>query len=299
MTGFSIKKRRPAPSVPRFETHPLAESRVFAFYAGYGNRNPFRWHYHAELELILWTTARGIRFVGDSIENIDRGDLCLVGPNLPHTWSIDFKPGQTEYNIQVQFLPGCLGKELMASEELRPLGRLVQRAQRGLKITGATRPQVSETLLGIARKKPSPGIRFGTILRMLMELAESRHLVPLASTAAGTSISPRVDRSITKVLDFIQSRLDEGVPQSEAAALLRMSPAAFSRFFRRHLGRTYIGFVNEIRIGKACMALLQTDQTISEVAYASGYQNLSHFNEQFHRYKRMTPTQYRELVRKE
>ena len=181
--------------------------------------------------------------------------------------------------------------------EMRTLSRLIEKARQGLKITGPTRQRLAKTLLRIAAEKPKPNRRFCEILGLLMDLAESRDLEPLATTATIASINPRVDGAISKILNFIQSQIDGDVTQAKAAALLRMSPAAFSRFFRSHFGKTYIGFVNEIRISHACTLLLQTDQTVAEIAYNAGFENLSNFNKQFRKYKHQSPSRYRRLVR--
>src|SRR5436305_3904972 len=48
---------------------------------------PFQWHHHPEFELTLTLNSRGQRFIGDNVGPYEDGDLVLVGPNLPHTWS--------------------------------------------------------------------------------------------------------------------------------------------------------------------------------------------------------------------
>ena len=75
-----------------------------------------------------------------------------------------------------------------------------------------------------------------------------------------------------------------------------MSPAAFSQFFRRVMGRTFVDFVNDLRIRQASRALIETDDTITEIAFAAGFNNLSHFHSQFRRLLGTTPRAYREMA---
>jgi len=72
-----------------------------------------------------------------------------------------------------------------------------------------------------------------------------------------------------------------------------MSGPSFSRFFRRATNRTFRGFLNQVRIGHACRLLLETDRTVTEICYESGFSNLSNFNRQFLRLRRATPRDYR------
>ena len=282
---------------PHFESHSLADSRAFAFYDVSSISNPFRWHYHPELELIYWPNARGIRMVGDSIEDFEGGDFCLIGSNVPHTWSVGATPKCPERNIQIQFPENCLGQSFLELEEMKSVQQLIKKARRGLKVVGASRRVLGEKLIRIAEEKLKPAKRFCRILELLVDLAESKDVQLLASDVAASDANPRIDKAIDKVLAFVQEHIETGVPQTKAAALLGMSPAAFSRFFKRHVGNTYVGCVNQIRIGRACMALQKTDRTVAEIAYDMGFENLSHFNKQFRKYKKISPSQYRRRMR--
>lgn len=44
------------------------------------------WHAHPEIEIMYITHGYGTRFVGDHIGGFERGDICIVGSNLPHEW---------------------------------------------------------------------------------------------------------------------------------------------------------------------------------------------------------------------
>ena len=47
------------------------------------------WHYHPAIEIMYITRGIGTRFVGDCIEQYEEGDVCMIGPNLPHEWRND------------------------------------------------------------------------------------------------------------------------------------------------------------------------------------------------------------------
>ena len=74
------------------------------------------------------------------------------------------------------------------------------------------------------------------------------------------------------------------------------SRSCFSRFFKRCIGKTFIEYVTELRIGRVCRELMETDESITAIAYGAGFNNLSNFNEQFRKLKRMTPSRYRKMA---
>lgn len=68
-----------------------------------------------------------------------------------------------------------------------------------------------------------------------------------------------------------------------------MSVSAFSRFFKRTLGKTFTDYVTELRLSHACKLLLETDASISEAAFQAGFNNLSNFNRRFLEWKSIRP----------
>jgi AraC-like DNA-binding protein len=82
--------------------------------------------------------------------------------------------------------------------------------------------------------------------------------------------------------------------QQDTARAAGMSVQSFSHFFRRCVGKTYVAYVNGLKVSTVCRRLLETDQSITEAAYAAGFNNLSHFNAQFRRLKGMPPRQFRQ-----
>src|SRR5687767_12485208 len=98
----------------------------------------YDWHHHPELELTLIVRGRGTRIVGDSIEPFREGDLCLLGPHLPHTWTSEPGAGRVRALV-AQFQPGFLGEGFLRLKEAGGLVRLFEASAHGLAIEGGAR----------------------------------------------------------------------------------------------------------------------------------------------------------------
>jgi AraC-like DNA-binding protein len=72
-----------------------------------------------------------------------------------------------------------------------------------------------------------------------------------------------------------------------------MSIPTFCRFFKRNIKKSYFDFLKELRIGHACKLLRETNDSIIDICYDSGYNSWAHFSKQFKNVKKMTPNQYR------
>ncbi len=72
-----------------------------------------------------------------------------------------------------------------------------------------------------------------------------------------------------------------------------MNKAAFCRYFKKITNKTYFEFLNEIRIGYACKILIEEEnKNITDVAFLSGFNNMSNFNRQFKIIMGQSPSAY-------
>lgn len=106
---------------------------------------------------------------------------------------------------------------------------------------------------------------------------------------------PRDHRRIVQLkqaLEFIESSYNKPISLQEMADSVQMSPKYFCRFFQEMTHRSPVDYLNYYRIERACYQLLTTNDTITEVAYNSGFNDLSYFIKTFKKYKGTTPKQY-------
>ena len=269
----------------------------FAFKVVRGHSFDCPWHFHSEYELILIVQSGGYRMVGDHLAPLRSGDLVLVGPNLPHIYQNDeATPGHVPpvHAVLIQFEETCLGVDLLRLPALGPVRQLFKRAALGLHVTGATRNTVAAMM---HKMEGLSGLqRIILFLDILDTLAASRECRPLASTDFAAAGNPFDQERMNRVCQFIHQRLDQTLFRPDLARLVHLSEGAFSRFFRLHTGKTFSEFVNELRIGRACRLLVESEMNVTEIAFACGFSNLSNFNRQFLRRKKTAPTEFRRDV---
>src|ERR1041384_2775479 len=228
----------------------------------------FYWHFHPEIELTYIVRSRGKRFVGDSIADYEDGDLVPVGSNLPHTWDSDPRRNVPQEAVFCQFSESFLGDAFLKAPEMLPVRRLLDRAGRGLRFTGRTQKAVTRPLEDMDRLGgPERLWRLIEILAMLSRSRDGRILSSREfAPSARRSDAERIDRVCRHLTEHYRDR----VPLGEAAKIAHLSVPAFSRFFKRKTGKTLVGYLNELRVGRACRELIETDRTISEIAFGSG-----------------------------
>ncbi|PKP72015.1 MAG: AraC family transcriptional regulator [Alphaproteobacteria bacterium HGW-Alphaproteobacteria-5] len=252
------------------------------------------WHYHPEYELTWIVRSSGTRFVGNSIKPYDANDLVLIGPGLPHCWHNDETAGAGERPelFLVQFSESFLGDAFFALPEARAVREMFRQSACGLCFP----PAVADEIGCLLRKAAELGglERIAALLAILAKLAASpRETLASADYQTINDISPANRERIETVHRHVRSNLYGEICQAELASQLKMTPQAFSKFFRAATGHTFVGFVNILRINEACRLLAGTDRSITQVAMDCGYNNISNFNRQFLQLKGTTPSNFR------
>lgn len=254
-------------------------------------------HVHPELELTYILSGRGKRIVGDSVLDYEPGDLVLVGPNLPHCWHSDLKrhhPSEWAHSLVIQFDPTALGPAFWSLPELANAQKLIDASARGLLIAPSLIAPTADQMQDLLTLDGSR--RLFALLALLDQLAHAPGHEPLASPGFQPFADNRDYDRINRVYQYVFANFTEEINLSQAAGLLHMSKPAFCGYFLRRTRRTFSDFVNEIRIGHACKLLMETDRSVADIAFASGYKNLSNFNRRFRELRQVSPLTYRQRV---
>jgi YesN/AraC family two-component response regulator len=250
----------------------------------------FKWHYHPEYELTLITKGNGKRLVGDSYESFQPGDLVLLGPDLPHTWSSEAIHKQQVSAIVIQFSEGFMNSFVQLNEFTKVIN-LLAASSRGLFFPHALTLYQSLELL----PEMSGVEKVTSLLTILQKLTEQK-CIKLSSEFFNPVKGEETENRINKVFRYIQKHAAENITLEQTARLIHLSRSAFSKFFKRATGKTFSDYVNDIRIGNACYLLTESDKAINEIAYETGFDSLTYFNRVFLKKKHITHRQFRSGV---
>jgi len=257
------------------EITPLSEKDCFYVVERHKSEFLFPIHCHTEFELNFIENGAGVRrIVGDSVEEIGNYELTLVaGERLEHAWEQGSCRSADVREITIQFSRTLFPEELLARKQFRTIREMFQKAANGLTFSLKAIMKVYN-LLDVLASEPDGFSAF----------ANMEHNVE--------------SRRVRKVQEYINAHYSEEIRLEDCAAMVGMSPSAFSRFFKQHTGRTLMDYIIDIRLGNAARLLVDTSEGISEISFACGFNNLSNFNRAFKARRGYTPRDFRTLFKK-
>ncbi len=275
------------------EITPLTPSDCFTIFSRTKKKFDFPLHYHDEYELNLILNANGAkRIVGDNIEVIEDLELVLVGPNLYHAWFSHQCQSEAITEVTIQFHKDLFDDRFLKRNQLSFVKSMLERSQRGVLYSQETIKGIKERLLSLNKKSGFDSVL--ELLSILHDLSISRDMKILSDPSFSGEKFHYNSRRIEKVFEYMNDNYNKPVTLAEVAKIANMPEASFSRFIKKRTGKTYIDSLNEIRLGHASRMLIDTTDTIAEIAYKCGFNNISNFNRIFKRKKYCIPKQFRE-----
>ena len=258
------------------------------------------WHYHPEYELTYIVKSYGRRFVGDQVEAFQAGDLVLLGPDLSHFWrnDDDFYTGnvaQQAESIVIQFPASFDQRVLAAIPEADSIRHLLERARYGLRFSSAVSQSLAAPMEQLLNQSGFPQLL--GLLDVLHRLAADSEATLLAS--AGYQLAPgRAETErMKRVLEFMLTHFRDEIRVETIASVASMAPAAFCRYFKKRARKSFVEYLNELRISHARKLLADVNLSIGQVCTESGFVNNSHFHRQFKLHTGMTPLQYQTVTK--
>lgn len=255
-------------------------------------------HFHPEYELTCITEGSGKRFVGNNMTGFQKNDLVLIGSNLPHCWKLDRDKNSTGGSIVIQFQYDFMGKNFWQYPEIEIIRKLLNRSSAGIEFKGKIKEQIKEWMIASFNEKPIFK-KFIYLLEILNKLAATKEFTVLNKKDSTPSQSDFNRERGNKVFAYIVENFHENVSLNEAAKTIGMTPNAFCKYFKKTTRKTFVETVTDFRIQYATQQLIETDKTIADICFESGFKDMSHFYKTFNSRMEISPLNYRKQFLKE
>lgn len=277
------------------EITPLTKADCFTLFSRFKTEFDFPLHYHEEYELNFIENAGGAqRVVGGDVAEIDDLELVLVGSNLQHAWFTHNCKGKKIHEITIQFHKDLFSDIFLKRNQVGYIRGLFDKAQNGILFSRETIVRIAPRIKNLEKRSGFDSVL--ELMSILHDLSISRNIRVLSTTAAGTPSDALFSdsRRVEKVVQFMNENFAKAIRLGEAAKLAGMTETAFSRFFKAKTGVTFVDCLNEIRLGHASRMLIDTTNSIAEIAYDCGFNSISNFNRIFKKKKGSRPKEFRQ-----
>lgn len=244
------------------------------------------WHFHPQHELTYIKESIGTKFIGDYVGSYEPGELVLLRSNLPHCWKNHTQPEVASKSVVIQWNTHIYA----TAPELKAVFQLLKSASRGILFDKEQTKPLLPKLENLIKLRNQD--LYVQLLMLLVELSQC-NFTYLSDASFTDHLPEEYGTRMTKVNNFVAAEYYRKISLKELASLVNMSEQSFSRFFSKMMGRPFFYFLNEYRINMAARKLIDTDDSISEIGFACGYESLPFFFKKFSELHGTTPKRYR------
>ncbi len=252
-------------------------------------------HFHPEIQVTLVIRGEGTYFIGDKIDRFGPGKVFFLGGNLPHVFRSDKEYFQEDSPgveaVSLFFMADLFGNGFREFKETVKLKEIFSESGQGILLEDRSLHSLFNEI--VKAEDIDKIILFFQILKAILNNKERQVISSTAFTSPQRDIE---NERINSVFDYVISHYREEITLNNIAEVASLTPNAFCKFFKSRTRKTFFDFLNEVRIGNACKLLQSEQLSVSEIAYESGFNNLSNFNRQFQKRMKMTPKKYRSFV---
>lgn len=247
-------------------------------------------HQHEEIQISFIVEGEGALIVGDKVNYYEKEDIVIIGSNLPHVFKSNVSYGKESKMLTLFFAKNSFGSEFFELEELQELSPFFKRASHGFKVTSSKK--YLSTLFN-QLENSSKLSRFLIFLELLKKTSQCNYK-SLSSFIYEKKFTEIEGKRMQDVFEYTMTNFEHDITLETISEIANMTKNAFCKYFKKRTNKTYFKFLNELRLEHASKLLIdKKDLTIADIAYNSGFKNMSNFNRQFKMIKKTSPNNFR------
>ena len=275
------------------EITPLTQNDCFTVFSREKTEFNFPLHNHEDMEINLILNAAGAqRIVGDHIGELDDCELVCVGSNLAHGWFTHHCKSKHIKEVTIQFHKDLFDERFLSRNELVNIRNMFENSKRGLMFQKAAIESIAPRILALEHKNGFDSIL--ELLSIIHDMSLYRDVRLLSDLSFTVDQFNSNSRRIENVFKYMNTNFSKQITLGDVAAIAHMTKTSFSRFIKQRRGYSFVESRDEIRLGHVSKMLIDTSNSVAEIAFKCGFNNMANFNRVFKSKKGLTPKEFRE-----
>lgn len=256
-------------------------------------------HYHnTEYEITFTRGCEGTLVAGSRITTFKDYDLVMTGPGLPHAW---YEPvgvkklknrSVTVIHFNIDIFPG----EFLESKEFNRLKKLLQNSMKGIQFSYQASKKIARNFQKLHEGQSITN--YSVIIEILILLSLVKDKEILSESELVNNFKDEDDERFRNIHSYIIENYRSDIRLADVAIIASLSESAFSHYFKKRTLKSFSEFIIDLRLSHAGYLLAKTGKSITEIAYLSGFNSISNFNNLFRRKNRLKPHDFRKLNKK-
>jgi AraC-like DNA-binding protein len=249
-------------------------------------------HQHEETQISYIEKGEGTLLVGDTLTQYQKGDILVIGSNLPHVFRSDTSIEESSVMLSLFFTNNSFGKDFFELPTFKTIQPFFENCKNGFIIKDSPK----KIIKCFKKNKTENELdRFITFLETIKNLNQAEK-TPLSCYIYDKKITDNEGKRMQNVFEYVMNNYQKNISLEDISSISNMTKNAFCRYFRVRTNKSFFQFLIEIRIEHAGKLLSKKNEfSVLEIAELCGFNNISNFNRKFKEIKKISPLQYRKL----
>ncbi|UIR56191.1 AraC family transcriptional regulator [Sphingobacterium sp. SRCM116780] len=278
--------------VPNQGSVCVQEDLLLEFYNNY--------HRHKEIQVTYILKGQGTFLIGNFTHQFKEDEIYIVDANEPHmfkrtellTETMSESTDQEQIHAIHVFFDYNNFKDFLQLPELGQVRFFLENISVSKKLDVEPGSSIKRKFLQI---NEAEGLdRLTGFIGLIDYLSEKVDLwTSLYTGIPQKKYSDAEGIRINEIFQYTFEHFADKISLEDISGIAHMTPHAFCKYFKKHTRKTYITFLNEIRIEQACKMLIhELSENVSDVAFKTGFNNVVNFNRVFKKITKQSPSEY-------
>ena len=257
-------------------------------------------HLHKEIELVYLSKGKMEFTINNETICVHSGDIVLINGFTAHSTSLIDNEQLTEQYL-LQFDPSLILENNQLSE-YKYLAPFLNESNSGYRILNINKSlwirNIADLIVEIATEIKQKDLAYemsikACLYKILTNLYRNNVILfSLGSIDKNKALL----KKLYNAFKLLENNNNKNISVEIACREVSLNYHYFCRMFKEATGKTFLQYLNFVRIKNVEKLMLNTEKSIIEIMSETGFSSLNYFNKTFKRYKGVTPSAYRKEV---